>query len=116
MMAAHPLRRHRFLRKGQALWRGPQVSGTGMLSAIVRARCGATAVLHRTSALLIVKTFGCGITIMTQERNTKIPPGEVQLCPKCQIPMSVSDVFPTMPTTGLMRTSWYMGAINVVSW
>src|SRR6266699_1532422 len=47
--------RHRF---GQALWRGPQVSDTGMLSAIVRARCGATAVLHRTSALLIVKTFG----------------------------------------------------------
>ncbi len=38
---------------------------------------------------------------MTQETNTKIPPGEVQLCTKCRIPMSVSDVFPTMPTTGL---------------
>ncbi len=72
-----------------------------MLSAIVRARCGATAVLHRTSALLIVETFGREITIMTQETSTKIPPGEVQLCTKCRIPMSVSDVFPTMPTTGL---------------
>lgn len=27
--------------------------------------------------------------------------GAVELCPKCQIPMNVSDVIPTMPTTGL---------------
>ncbi len=47
------------------------------------------------------RNVGRGITIMTQETNTKIPPGEVQLCTKCRIPMSVSDVFPTMPTTGL---------------
>jgi Zn finger protein HypA/HybF involved in hydrogenase expression len=25
---------------------------------------------------------------------------DVQLCPKCRDPMSVSDVIPTMPTTG----------------
>jgi len=37
---------------------------------------------------------------MTAEPRT-MSAGEVQLCPKCRIPMSVSDVTPTMPTTGL---------------
>ncbi len=37
---------------------------------------------------------------MTAEPRT-MSAGEVQLCPKCRIPMSVSDVIPTMPTTGL---------------
>jgi uncharacterized Zn finger protein len=30
-----------------------------------------------------------------------IEAGEVQLCPKCHIEMSVSEVIPTRPTTGL---------------
>jgi hypothetical protein len=38
---------------------------------------------------------------MTAQFDRTIPPGEVQLCPKCRIPMSVTDVIPTMPTTGL---------------
>jgi len=37
---------------------------------------------------------------MTAEPRT-MSAGEVQLCPKCRIPMSVSDVTATMPTTGL---------------
>ena len=37
---------------------------------------------------------------MSPEPRT-VPAGAVQLCPKCRIPMSVSDVIPTMPTTGL---------------
>ena len=32
--------------------------------------------------------------------NETMAMGAVQLCPKCRIPMSVSDVIPTMPTTG----------------
>ena len=37
---------------------------------------------------------------MSTESRT-IQAGHVQLCPKCQMPMSVTDVIPTMPTTGL---------------
>jgi RNase P subunit RPR2 len=37
---------------------------------------------------------------MTAETRT-ISAGETQLCPKCRTPMAVSDVIPTMPTTGL---------------
>jgi hypothetical protein len=37
--------------------------------------------------------------MISESRGTMA--GENQLCPKCRIPMSVSDVIPLMPTTGL---------------
>ena len=43
---------------------------------------------------------GEGIFNMAASNGT-IVMGAVQLCPKCGIPMSVSDVIPTMPTAGL---------------
>ena len=43
---------------------------------------------------------GCEIAFMSAEAKTTRSADPVQLCPKCRIPMSVSDVIPTMPTTG----------------
>jgi hypothetical protein len=37
---------------------------------------------------------------MSAETRT-MSAGETQLCPKCRTPMSISDVIPTAPTTGI---------------